>query len=564
MGKFFQNLKMSKKIGVIVGLATIFMLVLTAIAGMEVRSSLMKDRRAAVAQQVDVAQTAVEYYINKEASGALTHEQAQAEAKSQLAKLRFDGNNYFYILTKDDVMLQHPISPELNGKHGSEIKSRKGRPIFSMMTEEANKNGSGYVNYDWAKQGEPANKYFDKIAYVKSIPAWGWIVGSGIYVDDVNTDVMATILKMIAIVVGVVIAFISISVMISRDVQKAVSSILLNLNHIANNKDVENLDTSRRDEFGEMAVNIGETGKKLQLARQYEAEKAINAEQEILNKKAIQERIAQFEGEIEDILRVVDNNTQNMYEASENVSSLATEVSERASGVARASSETSQSVQTVASATEEMSASVQEISSQTQRFTETVQTALLETQRADETSQMLEAAAHRIGEVIDVIQSIAGQINLLALNATIESARAGEAGKGFAVVANEVKQLAGQTEKATIEISQNIANIKEVSTSVISALSSIRSAIASVEGVSSSISSAVEEQSAVTSEIAHNMAMASTGTTEIDTNINQVSEFSVSVSSAAVETTASAKELASQAQRLTDEIQSFLASVRAA
>lgn len=174
----------------------------------------------------------------------------------------------------------------------------------------------------------------------------------------------------------------------------------------------------------------------------------------------------------------------------------------------------------------------------------------------------LDEATQRIGEIVDLIQGIAGQINLLALNATIESARAGEAGKGFAVVASEVKQLATQTTSATDEISGNIGNIREVSEQVISTLGAIKSAIGSVEEISGSISSAVEEQTAVTNEIAYNMSNASNSTRQISSEITDVSHAVNEASAASQQTLDAARMLSQQAEALAGEVNTFLAEIR--
>ena len=165
-------------------------------------------------------------------------------------------------------------------------------------------------------------------------------------------------------------------------------------------------------------------------------------------------------------------------------------------------------IETVAAAAHQLSSSVTEISATMVRSQETASGAVRLVAAAGDSTERLNAAAQAMGRVVDLINNIAGQINLLALNATIKSARAGEAGRGFAVVANEVKGLANQAKAATEEIVKEIDGIRKVAGDVVAALSSIRHAIDSVSEFVTSTTAAVEEQSTVTESISVNMQTA--------------------------------------------------------
>lgn len=162
-------------------------------------------------------------------------------------------------------------------------------------------------------------------------------------------------------------------------------------------------------------------------------------------------------------------------------------------------------IESAAVGTEELSASVKEITESMAKSREITENTYGIVEGADEQTAKLSGAAEAMGGIVELINNIAGQINLLALNATIESARAGEAGKGFAVVANEVKNLAAQAKTATDKISDEISSMREISTAVVDSLSSIKTSIESVREYVNSTASAVEEQSAVANEISDNM-----------------------------------------------------------
>lgn len=186
------------------------------------------------------------------------------------------------------------------------------------------------------------------------------------------------------------------------------------------------------------------------------------------------------------------------------------------------SGQTLMNVQTVASAAEELTSSISEISRTTMRSKNAMDDISAKAKEADHSTAELQKAALDMDNIVQLIESIAGQINLLALNATIESARAGDAGKGFAVVASEVKNLANQTTTATQRISSEIKAVQEVSTRVVDMLREINAIVNDVTESVSVTASAIEEQSAVTQEITANMHTAAVGVENINNRIKLI------------------------------------------
>jgi methyl-accepting chemotaxis protein len=210
----------------------------------------------------------------------------------------------------------------------------------------------------------------------------------------------------------------------------------------------------------------------------------------------------------------------------------------------KAASETSGNVQMVASSAEELDASIKEISESMTKSKEATDYVFDQASIADRSTQRLVDAAKAMGGVVDLIQTIAGQINLLALNATIESARAGDAGKGFAVVATEVKNLANQAARATEQISKEIENVQTVSGEVVSVLADIRKSIETVREHVSGTASAVEEQSAVTRGMSANMQGAAMAVETITGSINEISAAILQAGQAVGKTKEAAQVLA--------------------
>jgi methyl-accepting chemotaxis protein len=176
----------------------------------------------------------------------------------------------------------------------------------------------------------------------------------------------------------------------------------------------------------------------------------------------------------------------------------------------------------------------------------------------------LSAAGDRIGEVLKLITSVAAQTNLLALNATIEAARAGDAGRGFAVVAQEVKNLAGQTARATDEIGSHIANMQRATGESVSAIRAIGTTIERISGITTSISSAVEQQDTATQSIAAGVDAAASGTLVVADNIERVAHNARETGTTSGLMLKSAKQLSEVSTHLKAEVERFLDSVRAA
>ena len=213
-------------------------------------------------------------------------------------------------------------------------------------------------------------------------------------------------------------------------------------------------------------------------------------------------------------------------EKSAGVATAAEEMSANSQSISAAMEQSSSNVALVATAAEEMSSTVKEIGQNAERARGIAEKAVQQSRQASEKMNALGQAAKKIGMVTETITEISEQTNLLALNATIEAARAGDAGKGFAVVANEIKELAKQTAAATIDIKNQIDEMRNTTDSTVDDIVRVSTVIAEINEVIGGIATAVEEQSAATSEIAGNIAQASQGLSEVNENVAQSSMMS--------------------------------------
>jgi len=327
---------------------------------------------------------------------------------------------------------------------------------------------------------------------------------------------------------------------------------------------VEVPSTAASDEIGAMARTVlvfrDNARERERLTQEREGQAALEARRA----QAIAEAIAGFDASVEQILGEVRRATGDLAAASGQLEGSAHQVTQQAQVAGSVSSRTSQNMAAVASAAEELDASLAEVAAQTSASAEASRRAVSEAQGASGSMTILAEATSHIGQVADLIRSIASQTNLLALNATIEAARAGEAGKGFAVVANEVKDLAGQTAKATEEIARQIEAVQAASRETLVALGSVQASVDDLAGVVSAVAGTVSQQTVAVSEIARSVAQVSSeaqaGASAIETT-ETVAVHSLDAARAVASLSAA---LDSQAERLGREIHQFLASVRAA
>ncbi|SRR5579859_486852 len=558
----FPRLRIAHRMVFLILVAVLASIVILAIQLTTLRKTLLSERSAAVRNEVQTAASLIKGYAEQAAAGDITDAEAQLRAKLALRKLRYGNNDYFFVYRTDGVSIVHALKPELEGTNMIDARDSNGVRFVGGLIEQAGQGG-GFLNYVFPRAGQ--DKSSPKIGYAAKVEPWGWVVGSGVYVDDVDVVFHQRLIQAVLWESGVVTVLCIGTWLIGNGIVVPIRGMIRAMGDLAAGRtDVTIPSLGRRDEIGDMAKSVEVFKRNMietdDLRRGQEAER----ERAAAERSADLERLARsFEERVGSIVGAVASFSARMETAARSMLQTAGDTSDRALIVATAANHASGNVQTVASAAEQLSCSISEIGQQMEHSSEILKEAVEQATNTSRTVDSLATSAKKIGQMVALIQGIAGQTNLLALNATIEAARAGEHGKGFAVVANEVKTLANQTEKATNEIVGLVQSIQNATSGTVTEIHDICAMIGRMNEVGSAIAAAIEQQGAATREIAGNVQQAAHGTDEVSSNIAGVTDASREVGGAAAQISETAGELAKQSAHLEQAVSAFLTTIRA-
>jgi len=328
---------------------------------------------------------------------------------------------------------------------------------------------------------------------------------------------------------------------------------------------VEVAGSTRGDEVGSMARTVQVFKDNLIRNRQMEQEaKDAQARAAAEKRRSMNELAQRFEERVGGIVNSVGSAATELQATASQLAAAVEEVGAQCVAVAAASEQASANVQTVASASEEMSTAIHQLSERVSRAAGRSKAAASGAEQAQRELDGLSSAIEQVDQIVAAINSVAAQTNLLALNATIEAARAGEAGRGFAVVASEVKNLANQTHAMTEQIGSNLAAVKGASGKTVEAMRSIIGQVGDIDHSTAEMAVSVEQQSAATGEISRNAQQAAVGTSEVSRNVGGIQQAESETSAATNNVKRAADSLAGQSAMLKQEMDSFLAEIRAA
>ncbi|MGU5661155.1 methyl-accepting chemotaxis protein [Aeromonas sanarellii] len=417
------------------------------------QQGLMGEKSRQTRAQVETAYSLVAGLEARVRKGELDEARAKAEALALLKGLRYGNDDYFWINDSHPTMVMHPMKPELDGKDLSGVEDKQGLRLFVAFADLAKTQGAGEVAYYWPKPGvdEPVRK----ISYVKRFAPWDWVIGTGVYVDDVEAQYREVLHTLLGIGLALALLLFAVVGLIVRSIVVPLSQSVSALGNIARGEgDLRvRLPESGRDELSQLSVNFNLfAGQMAQLVARRQQIATQNREQAHQLERIVDRTGTIVTGQEQDTLRVASAMEQ-MTVSSREVGQHAAQAAEAADSALNLAQHGRQVVartrETIGQLADEMVETVQAVS-------------------------RLEQETQQIGSVLDVIRGVAEQTNLLALNAAIEAARAGEQGRGFAVVADEVRTLATRTHSSTDEIRQMIQRLQEGAGKVVSGITQLQ------------------------------------------------------------------------------------------
>ncbi|MEH3038448.1 MAG: methyl-accepting chemotaxis protein [Sphingomonas paucimobilis] len=570
-----MRLKVRGRINLIGVVAALGLVTLLCISLFHLSSVMNRDIERSTRQAVEAARSVVVHYHAEEVAGRMTRAEAQRAALNAVKAMRYDTTEYFWINDMHPTMLMHPTKPEMNGTDLNNYRDPTGRTHFVEMVQIARTKGAGFLTYQWTRPGQKEAQ--PKLSYVTGFAPWGWVIGSGVFIDRINGAIFDAALYLSALALAVMLLVAFCAHRIGRSISLPVEALSGRMRALAAGDTASAIPgRDRHDEVGDMAQALDTFRDAAIVAAEREAEQqrvveVVGTGLSALARGHLDTRIgdtltgsfrklgSDFDsamGALNDAMRAVVASTGGIRDGASDISSASDDLSRRTEQQAASLEETAAALDEITATVRSTATGAAQANATMAVTRDDAEDGVRIVRQAVEAMGGIKRASDEISEIISVIDGIAFQTNLLALNAGVEAARAGDAGKGFAVVASEVRALAQRSANAASDVKSRImasGNQVEIGVNLVGetgdALERIVGRIAEIAHLVATIAKGADEQSS--------------GLQQVNIAVNEMDSVTQQNAAMVEESTAAARGLADQAAALSQHVDRFRLSADA-